>query len=149
MSDLDLAAQIRQLADIEEIKQLKAKYFRCIDTKQWDEWATVFSQDAVLDVVEAGMVLNGPGEIVATVSNALTGAQTVHHGHTPEIELTGHDTASGVWAMADYVEWPSEPGAPRAGLRGFGHYHESYVREDGAWRISRSRLDRIRVDPLA
>ncbi len=95
------------------------------------------------------MVLNGREAIVDSVSGALVGTQTVHHGHMPEIELTGPDAATGIWAMADYVEWPQPEGEDRVGLRGYGHYVEEYVREDGEWRIARSRLDRLRVDPLA
>ncbi len=87
------------------------------------------------------------GAIVAAVSGVLTGTTTVHHGHTPEIEITGADTARGTWAMFDYVEWPSDAGNTRIGLQGYGHYIEEYVREDGAWRISRSRLERLRIDP--
>jgi hypothetical protein len=73
--------------------------------------------------------------------------RTVHHGHMPEIEITGSDTARGMWAMFDYVEWPEQDGR-RIGLKGYGHYVEEYVREDGDWRIARSRLERLRVDPL-
>jgi hypothetical protein len=32
-------------------------------------------------------------------------------------------------------------------LRGYRHYREEYVREDGEWRIASSRLERLRVDP--
>jgi hypothetical protein len=34
-------------------------------------------------------------------------------------------------------------------LQGYGHHIEDYVREDGRWRISCSRLERLRVDPLS
>jgi hypothetical protein len=137
----------QQLHDIEQIKQLKARYFRLLDTKQWDDWGAVFSVDAVMDVPEADMLNNGRGEIVQNVSAALEGARTVHHGHMPEIELTGDGTARGTWAMYDYVEWPERDGR-RIGLHGFGHYHEEYVRTDGRWYISRTRLERLRIDPL-
>ena len=33
----DTKSQVQQLLDIEQIKQLKARYFRLMDTKQWDE----------------------------------------------------------------------------------------------------------------
>jgi SnoaL-like domain len=33
------------LAEIEAIKQLKARYFRLLDTKRWDEWREIFSKD--------------------------------------------------------------------------------------------------------
>ena len=137
------------LAEIEAIKGLKARYFRHMDRKDWEAWGQVFAADAVLEVPEVDMVVTGREEIVASVSGALVGTQTVHHGHMPEIELTGVDTATGIWAMADYVEWPQAEGEDRVGLMGYGHYTEEYVREGGEWRIARSRLDRLRVDPLA
>ena len=31
-------------------------------------------------------------------------------------------------------------------LRGYGHYHEDYRKVDGEWRISRSKLTRLRMD---
>jgi hypothetical protein len=139
---------LQRLLDIEAIKQLKARYFRCMDQKRWDEWGDVFARDAVLEVPEANMVTTGRDAIVAGVSSLLEGARTVHHGHMPEIEVTGRDTARGTWAMFDYVEWPNADDGARVGLQGFGHYVEEYAREDGEWRISRSRLVRLRVDPL-
>jgi ketosteroid isomerase-like protein len=147
MTDDDHAL-LRRLLDIEEIKQLKARYFRCIDQRDWEGWSDVFARDAVLEVPEADMTTTGRDAIVASVSALLTGARTVHHGHMPEIEITGADTARGTWAMFDYVEWPAADGGDRVGLQGFGHYVEEYVREEGTWRISRSRLVRLRVDAL-
>jgi hypothetical protein len=146
MTDTDL----QRLVDIEAIKQLKARYFRFLDTKQWRQWGQVFTEDIVMEVPEAAMVNNGRAEVVGNVSAALTGTITTHHGHMPEIELTGADTARGTWAMFDYVEWPAGPDGARVGLQGYGHYHEEYRREvDGQWRIAETRLERLRVDPLS
>ena len=146
MTDPD--ALVRRLAAIEEIRQLKARYFRSLDRKEWDAFGDVFTAGAVLEVPEVGMVTEGRDAIVAGVSGALEGTRTVHHGHMPEIEVTGPDTARGTWAMFDYVEWPTPGSGDRVGLQGYGHYVEEYVREDGRWRIARSRLERLRVDPL-
>jgi hypothetical protein len=139
---------LQRLGAIEEIKQLKARYFRCMDTRRWDEWGQVFATDCVMEVPEADMVNRGRDEIVRTVSGALKGATTTHHGHMPEIEITGPETARGIWAMFDYVEWPAPESGDRVGLMGFGHYIEEYTKADGQWRISRTRLERLRVDPL-
>jgi SnoaL-like protein len=139
---------LRRLLDIEEIKQLKARYFRLMDTKRWEDWSSVFAKDAVMEVPEASVVNNGRAQIVQQVSRILEGVRTVHHGHMPEIELTGPDSARGTWAMYDYVEFPSSESGGRVGLQGYGHYHEEYVREDGEWRIARTRLVRLRIDPL-
>ena len=134
--------------DLEAIKQLKARYFRFLDTKDWEAWGSVFATDALMEVPEADVVEHGREAIVSAVSAALEGTTTVHHGHMPEIELTGPDSARGIWAMFDYVEWPGGGDGGRVGLQGYGHYHEEYVRQDGEWRIARTRLVRLRVDPL-
>jgi len=143
----DTHEQVQALLDIEAIKQLKARYFRLMDLKQWDDWGLVFATDCVMEVPEADLVNTGREQIVANVSGALVGARTCHHGHMPEIQLTGDDTARGVWAMFDYVEWDEQDGA-RIGLQGYGHYREEYKREDGEWRIARTRLERLRIDVL-
>ncbi len=136
--------------EVGAIQQLKARYFRAIDTKDWDLLATVFTEDVAIDVtddVEGGEPYTGRDTFVRTVSRILADAVTVHHGHMPEIELTGPDTATGTWAMEDDVDWgPGPDGAPRR-FRGAGHYHETYARgADGAWRISSLRLARLRRD---
>jgi len=47
MADLaELEARIRRLEDIEAIRRLKYKYFRCLDSKLWDEFAECFTEDA-------------------------------------------------------------------------------------------------------
>jgi hypothetical protein len=144
----DAGTPLQRLVDIEAIKQLKARYFRSIDRKDWDAFGQVLTRNAALEVPEVDSTTHGRDAIVAFVSGALTGAQTVHHGHMPEIELTGPDTARGTWAMFDLVEWPAAEGGDRVGIRGYGHYVEEYLREEGEWRISRSRLERLRVDAL-
>jgi len=139
---------LQRLTDIEEIKQLKARYFRTLDTKDWDGFGQVFSTDAHLEVPEGEVSEHGRAAIVASVSGVLVGARTVHHGHMPEIEITGPDTARGIWAMCDYVEFPLGADGRRIGLQGYGHYTEEYVREEGAWRIVHLHLSRLRIDGL-
>ena len=82
-----------QLLAIEEIKQLKARYFRCMDTKDWDGFASVFAPDAVLDVTgETGTptkgIVRGNELIAEYVRGHVDPVTTVHHGHMPEIEIT-------------------------------------------------------------
>jgi 3-phenylpropionate/cinnamic acid dioxygenase small subunit len=139
-----------ELLAIEKIKQLKARYFRLMDTKQWEAFGSVFTSEAEIDVrqdagAEAGQV-RGRERIVESIRSAVDAARTVHHGHMPEIEVTGPGTARGTWSMYDYVEWPA--GDARRGFHGFGHYSETYRVEDGAWRIATLQLTRIRKDPL-
>ena len=141
-----------RLNSIEEIKQLKARYFRCMDTKDWDGFADVFAPDAVMDMTEemrdmqttADPVTRGNQEIAAFVRGAVDPVVTVHHGHMPEIELTSNTTATGVWAMEDKLRWPE--GSPIKTMHGYGHYHETYERVGKEWKIKTLTLTRLRVD---
>ncbi|HEY2715056.1 MAG TPA: nuclear transport factor 2 family protein [Solirubrobacterales bacterium] len=139
--------QIQQLIEIEAVKQLKARYFRLLDTKQWEELRAIFTDDATFAFGEDPNDTETVDAVVARWQRTLSSAKTVHHGHTPEIELLGPDRAHGVWAMLDYVEWPEEDGV-RRGVEGHGHYHEDYVKADGEWRIAKLVLTRLRVNGL-
>ena len=131
--------------DIEAIKQLKARYFRLMDTKDWRAFREVFTPDVHVDVSgEGGGVHDGVDTFLEMLEPTLRDVVTVHHGHMPEIELTSPTTATGIWAMEDHLRFPE--GAPFAELHGYGHYHETYAKADGHWRIASLRLARLRLD---
>lgn len=128
--------------DVEAIKQLKARYFRTMDTKDWDGMREVFTDDVVVDTSSSGGgVVEGADEFLTFLRGILADVVTVHHGHMPEIELTSPTTARGTWAMEDLLRWPDG-----TEMRGYGHYHELYEKVDGRWRIKSTTLTRLRVD---
>lgn len=144
---------VQQLLDIEAIKQLKARYFRCMDTKDWQGLRAVFCDDASFDartslsVEPQGEdappgVHRGGDEVANFVREAVTPLVTVHHGHAHEIEILSSTEARGVIAMEDQI-WDGATGA--FFLHGCGHYHETYRREADGWRILTSRLTRLYV----
>ena len=125
-------------ASFEEIKQLKAWYFRFLDTQDWDALSEVFTKDAVLQWgPEDDQVMDGRDAILAGLIANLEGAVTCHQGHMPEIELIDSNHARGIWSMTDRVDHPDYL------LIGYGHYHEEYVRRDGRWQIRHLRLTRL------
>jgi ketosteroid isomerase-like protein len=136
------------LEEIEAIKQLKARYFRFLDTKQWDRWGDVFTEDAVLDhPANRDTPLRGREEIVSTVSTNLADMVTIHHGHMPEIELLEPGRARGIWAMYDRLIGPTPNGNGMARYEGYGHYVERYEKgEDGRWRIAHLHLRRLHLE---
>lgn len=136
MNDRSPEERADELWQIERIRQLKARYFRAVDSKDWDLLESVFTADAVLEV--AGNRRDGREEILRVMRTRLAPMRTVHHGHTPEIAITGPDTATGVWAMYDLLVDPD-------GVRreGYGHYHEQYLLVAGDWRIRHLRLVRL------
>ncbi|OBB37467.1 MULTISPECIES: nuclear transport factor 2 family protein [unclassified Mycobacterium] len=130
------------LVEIEAIKQLKARYCRLLDTKDWAAWRSLFADDFLSDTSPAGgKKIQGADEFVAFTRKSLRNQATVHQVHAPEIELTSPTTARGVWALEDVVRF-----GPGVNLRGYGHYHETYEKLDGQWRFTSSTLTRLRED---
>ena len=141
---------LERLLALEDIRALKARYCRCLDTKDWDGFAALFTHDAVMDVHEdtGNPPIAGIAAILAQVRFALDDAASSHQVYTPEIELDNPDSAQGTWAMQDRVVWREgkSPIPGVASITGYGQYHESYRREDGVWRIATLRLSRFHVD---
>lgn len=137
-----MTSTTQRLEDIEEIKQLKTRCCRFIDTKDWDGYGELLAEDFRL--TSDGGVHEGREQVLAYVSTSLASATTVHQVHPPEITITGPDRASAIWPMNDYVEIPVDGSS--FVLRGYGHYHEEYVRTEEGWRVKSSTLSRLRVD---
>jgi hypothetical protein len=137
---------LQALNDIEDIEELKARYCRLLDTKDWKAWREIFTDDFVSDTSESGgKVIEGADPFVAFVRENLgqPSQTTSHQVHMPEIELTSATTAKAVWALEDWVDL-----TPAVGMHGHGHYHETYVKVDGQWLISSSKLTRIRQEAI-
>lgn len=137
-----------RLLAIEDIKRLKARYFRLLDAQDWEAWRGCFTEDLKADVrADAGPdgLLVGREAWVGFVQQSLSGGMSIHHGHMPEIELVDLDRATGVWAMQDHVAIPVDETSAFV-VEGRGHYHETYRRGvDGQWRIASLRLTRQHV----
>ena len=128
--------------DVEAIKQLKARYCRLMDTKDWAAYRQVFADDVTMDTTDSGGgVITGADQFLAFLMAAIGDVITVHHCHTPEIEITSSTTATGIWAMEDVLRFPGGQD-----MQAYGHYHETYEKRDGEWRIKSSRLTRLRTD---
>ena len=141
---------VERILAIEAIKQLKARYFWHLDHKNWQGWIDeVFAPDAEFylpELREEPFV--GAETLTAFVREAVGEQVTVHHGHTPIIELLSDTTATGIWAFEDRIYRGSEPTPQGANqtLHGFGHYHETYVLLEEGWRIQTERIERLRVE---
>jgi SnoaL-like domain len=135
----------------EQIRRLKAQYCRFLDTKQWEKWGGLFTSDATVaaggDGGQAKGMVAGREEIVRWVSDQVGKAVTVHHVFAPEIDIESLSRATGIWAMEDIVTFGEDvPRRPFKSLNGFGHYHETYMADEGRWYIESIRLFRIRQD---
>lgn len=138
---------IHELAAREQIRELKARYCRYVDRKQWRELRQLFAPRASMRFHGAdGELLyrfDDPDAFIATTAGALGGARSIHQVHNAEITLTSPTTASAIWSMEDRIECPPGQDGPFKTLHGFGHYHEILEQVDGAWRIA--SIDLIRT----
>jgi hypothetical protein len=137
-----------RLVALEDIKQVKARYFRCMDTKDWAGFEAVFTPDATADYSSEGDAKDwaaaGASKVVALVRKAVGPAITVHHGHMAEVEVVAPTVAKGIFAMEDLIWWPE--GSNRKTLHGWGHYYETYEKIGGKWLIKTLKLTRLRVE---
>ncbi|MBV6760238.1 nuclear transport factor 2 family protein [Rhodococcus opacus] len=140
-------------ADFEEIRAVKARYFRYVDTKNWDALGTLYTPDATFDGF--AFDTSTPQAFVQNVAAFLDGVQSVHQGFMPEFDERGPNHVRGIWTMHDYLRWaPGTRGykgvvlPDQCGIDGYGHYEDEYTRLDGRWLISFQRLTRLRVDPV-
>jgi len=137
----ELEKQMRILSDIESIKKLKAKYWRYVDNKLWDNLAEVFTADATL---EYGQDNPRGRDAIAEFLRKSTGNKkivTIHQGHNPEIDIIDETNATGIWALHDYLIFGS-----RMSLNGWGYYHDEYVKTNDGWKIKSTRITRLREE---
>jgi ketosteroid isomerase-like protein len=146
-SSVEPTAQI--LWDIEQIKQLKARYFRLLDAKDWEGFAALFTPDCIHHLPEgAPKPTLSNVEYLESVKASLGHAVTTHHGQMPEITLLSATEAEGIWSMFDDVQ-SNPPGGTSRRFQGYGHYFETYRKgDDGRWRISSKRNVRQRMDHI-
>lgn len=135
--------------DIEDIKRLKARYFRHLDCQQWDEFVKVFAPNARISFPEIDVHYPSGEAFTQFAVDTMENVTSVHQGYMPEITLTSASTATGIWGMTDDLDapkgMPQSNGAP-VRMRGAGHYHEEYVKIDGQWKIASMTLKRLRLE---
>src|SRR5512136_998421 len=149
MADMkDLEARVKALEqkvavteDIEAIKRLKHRYFRCLDSKLWDELVECFTEDATTSYTDGKYSFRSVEAIIGFLKKSL-GADTVvsmHQGHQPEIDITSETTAKGVWT--------SEAGLiitdRNVSTREVNFYYDEYVKVGGQWKIKHTGYRRL------
>lgn len=130
---MEILARVQKLADIGEIKKLKARYAAACDSSyDADAIAELFTEDAVWD----GGIF-GKAEGRENIRRFFRRAPAVfsfaiHNVMNPRIEVNG-DRATGEW----YLLQPAtrEPETRAVWLAAV--YHDEYVRVDGKWRFRR------------
>lgn len=137
----ELEKRIQRLEDIEAIKALMGKYYRCLDLKAWDDLKTCFSPNVVTSYSDGKLCFNGPDETVGFFAKVMGPDDQIsqHNGHTPEIHIIDETTAEGHWYLQDYLVIRKH----NVGLRGTAIYTIKYEKINGEWKILDIGYNRI------
>ena len=133
---------LQQLSDIEEIRLMKHRYFRGIDTADAALLSDMFTDDVTVDYRGGNYRVNlkGRENMMTFLANSFhSDAVAMHHGHMPEITITGEDTADGLWYLEDiFLNL-----AGKTHTIGSAIYQDKYRRVGGKWKIERTEYDRV------
>jgi SnoaL-like domain len=137
-----LAAQVQNLLDIEQIKKLKHRYFRCFDTADLAGLAEIFHPDVTLDV-NGGIYkfrIEGRDKYLDLVREGAHAEMIMqHNGHHPEIEMLSPTEATGIWYLQDSV-WEFRR---KMHITGAAIYRDRYLKVNGTWFIKDIGFERI------
>jgi len=134
--------KLQMLLDIEEIKNLKHRYFRAIDMADFDLLDNIFSQDITIDY--RGGTYRWESEGKETIKESLRHAfhnQTaaMHTAHHPEIEILSETNATGKWYLQD-IFYNFDLGSV---TQGTALYLDKYIKINDQWLSQHSEYDRI------
>ena len=137
-----LRADIQRLMDIEAIKRNKHAYFRCVDTGNLEELATLFHEDVSVHFLGGTYEwkTEGKKEYLANIGASFTNQSIGHHnGHQPEIQMISDTEATGIWYLADHM-WILNHNRKTSGT---AIYWDRYLKVDGQWLIKDTRYERL------
>jgi len=134
---MDEITGLERLLALEDIRMLKARRDRAVDTKDWGMLEALHAPDHT-SYNDDFPPWTTASEMIANVRVIMGDLQTAHHSHTPEITFDAVDRASGIWAMNGLSVW--NQGDEEHWFLGVGHYFETYEKRDGVWLFTSRRL---------
>lgn len=127
-------------AEARAIRDLLDRYHRAINFRDWDALGALFTDDAVWEArAPARMRFVGRAAIVKGLLQWTVGGRAllVQGASGPRIEALGDGRARARVTLLQL----GEAGGRSAGLRGVGLHSSELVRQGGAWRFARCRVD--------
>lgn len=129
------------MGDIDDIKQVKYRYLRALDTRDWDEFADTLTEDVAGDYGQSlgeGLHFTDRAALVDFMKTSLGPEIITEHRVThPEIVVNG-DEATGTWYLQDRVIAADF----NFMLIGAAFYHDRYRRTSEGWKICATGYDR-------
>jgi ketosteroid isomerase-like protein len=121
---------IQRISDELEIAALLNRYARAVDTKDWELYRSVFTDDAYIDYSASGIIADSRDEVAKWMSeNFGVVPMSMHHITNVESDIDG-DTAT---VRAMFYNPTQLPGMSELSYHG-GYYHHELVRTADGWR---------------
>ncbi|MBO0677159.1 nuclear transport factor 2 family protein [Mycolicibacterium sp. S2-37] len=131
---------IRRLSDELEIGGLLSTYARAVDTKDWELYRSVFTEDAQIDYSSAGAVVGGRDEVVDWfTANFGVIPWSMHYITNVEILDRSADSATVRAMFYNPMQLPGVDGISACG----GYYHHELVRAPDGWRSRSLREENV------
>ena len=136
----DLRHRLEALADVQAVEHLQNAFGYYIDKWQWDDAASLFAQDATLEVGQRGVYV---GRAHIRHSFELDGAQGLHQGEVNDhiqYQPVIHIGADGASARARIRQIDVVGRFGGTALLGGGIQENEYVNVDGVWKFRKLHL---------
>ncbi|WP_054814573.1 nuclear transport factor 2 family protein [Nocardia arizonensis] len=127
---------LQEISDRMEIQDLMVRYSHAVDTRQWDLLDEVFTPDAHIDYSAMG---GSAGDLTTTkkfLAQVMPAFPAFQHLIANSAITVDGDTATARTICQNPMLAPGQDGAQTLMMCGLW-YHDTFVRVDGAWRISR------------
>ena len=98
----DTMTDLERLTACEEIKLLKSRRDRAVDTHDWALYEALHAPDHRSLGQDYGQWTSA-AQMIANIKLAMRGLLTMHHSHTPIITFDSPVKAKGIWAMKGHV----------------------------------------------
>lgn len=134
----DIQRRIQRLEDLEAIRQLKARYLWCCDRKDPEGMRACFADGPVhIDYGAVGTFDRADALVkVFTELGCHDHMVELHHGMNPQLEVLDGTRARGTWSLHYFLINTQTKGLTQLA----GYYEDEYRKDDGAWKISRTRF---------
>lgn len=128
------------MSDETEIAALLYRYARAVDTKDWELYRSVFTDDAHIDYSSAGAITGSRDEVTDWLANTFgVIVWSMHHITNIEIMSSDGDSAT---VRAMFYNPMQLPGMTEMSACG-GYYHHEVVRTEHGWRSRDLREENV------
>lgn len=143
---MNIEPSLQALWDIEQIKQLKHRYIRCMAEERYDDLREIMTTDVQVAYSDGQYVFDDLDTLIPFLKTSMVnsaGNIVYWLAGMPEITLESADRATGIWAFTHF-HFNTEHGQAN---ELFAYYRDEYRKENGIWRISntgyKTVIDRV------